>query len=197
MQAVLNLVWDKLLPAMSAEPLPSDEANNQKLQAKLSTLTLPTQKGPESVKCADGIAGKRFAFPANDQKIDSLTLECNGPGGEVTLVGGFNGKPEQRIPCGTNEWKKCRLAFGSLAEQGAAVSGAWTAADTYTAKICLNETPYIVTAKLTFADGKLRFELFLERVVSSREERSARGRGEVAGTIKESLLHVGRLTSDF
>ena len=157
MQAVLNLVWDKLLPAMSAEPLPADEATNQKLQAKLSGLVLLTQKGLESVKAPDGVSGKRYVFTANDQKIDSLTLECKAAGDEVTLVGGFNGKPEQRIPCGNQEWKKCRLAFGALPEQGVAVSGAWTAADTYTAKICLNETPYIVTAKLKFADGKLRF----------------------------------------
>ncbi len=156
MQGVLNLVWDKLLPAMTAEPLPADDATNEKLQAKLSKLTLPTPKGQAEAKTPDGIAGKTYHFPANDQKIEALTLESSGTG-DVTLVGRFNGKPDQRIPCGNNEWKRCRVAFGSLPEQSAAVSGAWTAPDTYTAKICFNETPYTVTATLKFADGKLRF----------------------------------------
>ena len=86
-------------------------------------------------------------------------LEAFGAvGSPVTLVGRFNGRPEQRIVCGYDEWKKCRLAFGALPEQAAAVSGAWTADSTYTAKICLCETPFIMTAKLEFVDGKLKFE---------------------------------------
>jgi CubicO group peptidase (beta-lactamase class C family) len=156
MPAVLNLIWDKLLPAMIAGPLPADDANNQKLTEKLSKLTLPTQKGLADAKAPDGIAGKTYHFPANDQKIEALTLESNGRN-EVTLVGRFNGKPDQRITCGNNEWKRCRVAFGSLPEQAAAVTGAWTAPDTYTAKICFNETPYVVTTTLKFAEGKLRF----------------------------------------
>ena len=76
----------------------------------------------------------------------------------ATLVGRFNGKPEQRIPCGHNEWKKSRLALGTLPEQAAAVSGAWTADNVYTAKICFYETPFIVTVRLDFSDGKLVFE---------------------------------------
>jgi hypothetical protein len=76
----------------------------------------------------------------------------------VTLVGRFIGRPEQKIVCGNDEWKKCRLAFGAFPEQAAAVCGAWTGDNTYTAKICLNETPFIITARLEFADGKLKYE---------------------------------------
>ena len=154
LQGVLNLVWDKLLPAMGAGPLPDNEQAGQELKARLSKLVLPTPKGKDQVASAD--AGKTFTFPANDQKIDALRLECNSADGETTLVGRFNGKAEQRIPCGANEWKKCRLAFGAQPEQAAAVSGAWTDPATYTAKICFYETPFTVTAKLMFADGKLR-----------------------------------------
>ncbi|CAN5501650.1 hypothetical protein BH10PLA2_BH10PLA2_02810 [soil metagenome] len=157
MQAVLNLIWDKLLPAMSAEPLPADEASDKKLQAKLSKLALPTVKGLADFQLPEQIARRRYSFPANDQKLEALTLECNESGENVTLVCRFNGKPAQRIPCGMRTWKKCRLAFGPLPEQSAAVSGAWTAPDTYTAKFCFNETPYIVTATLKFGEGKLRF----------------------------------------
>ncbi len=155
LQGVLNLVWDKLLPAMSAGPLPTDEQADQALKARLSKLMLPTPKGKTQVASAE--FGKTFTFPTNDQKIDTLRLEFNSVNGETILIGRFNGKAEQRIPCGANEWKKCRLAFAALPEQAAAVSGAWTEPDTYTAKICFFETPFTMAAKLKFADGKLHF----------------------------------------
>ena len=160
MQAVLNLVWDKLLPAMKTVPPSDDGDGNQKLllQAKLTSLMLPTQKGSATVHIPSDAAGKTYNFKPNDQKVEALALEFSGSGGEATLVGRFNGKAEQRIPCGNNEWKKTRLAFGPLPEQAAAVSGAWTADNIYTAKICFYETPFVVTVRLDFSDGKLSFE---------------------------------------
>ncbi len=95
---------------------------------------------------------------ANDQKLETLGFEFKSSGDETTLVAKFSGKAEQRIPCGHNEWKKCRLAFGTRPEQAAAVSGAWTADNTYTAKICFYETPFAVAVKMDFSDGHLMFE---------------------------------------
>ena len=160
-----------------AGPLPADDANNAKLNEKLGKPTRSVRRIGRG-EGADGIAGKTYQFPANDQKIEALTLESSGQGGEVTLVCRFNGKPDQRIPCGNNEWKRCRVAFGNLPEQAAAVSGAWTNPDTYTAKICFNETPYLVTATLKFAEGKLRFNSAWN--VSFRAARN----GELIGEVK-------------
>ena len=159
MQAVLNLIWDKLLPAMSAQPLATDDRGAKELQVKLAGLKLPTQNGSVApVQIRSDVAGKTYTFKENDQKVDALALEFNGVDGEATLVGRFNGKAEQRIPCGHNAWKKSRLALGALPEQAAAVSGAWTADNVYTAKICFYETPFVVSVRLDFSDGKLRFE---------------------------------------
>jgi hypothetical protein len=76
----------------------------------------------------------------------------------VTLVGKFNGGAEQRIACGHGEWTKGRVAFGTFPEQPAAVSGAWTGPDTYTAKICFCETPYVITVGLDFSSDRLRLD---------------------------------------
>jgi CubicO group peptidase (beta-lactamase class C family) len=158
MQAVLNLVWDHLLPAMKSGTLPADGESHKKLQAKLASLTIPTPKGSTSARIPKDAAGKTFLFPANDQKVEAIGLEFGAGGDGVTLVGRFNGGEEQRIPCGNGEWKKGRFAFGRTAPQPAAASGAWTADDTYTAKVCFNETPYIVTVRLDFSGGKLRLD---------------------------------------
>ena len=45
MQAVLNLVWDKLLPAMKPAPLAADDEARKKLEQTLAGLSLRPQEG--------------------------------------------------------------------------------------------------------------------------------------------------------
>ena len=156
MQAVLNLVWDKLLPAMQPKKLPADKSAQQQLATTLSHLSLRTATGAATPPMAAKVAGKKFVFPANEQKLESLALQSSTTGGTTLLVR-INGK-DQRIDCGSGEWKKGRLAYGTFPERAVAVSGAWSADDTYTSKICFNETPYMLTVKLHFADGQLTYE---------------------------------------
>jgi CubicO group peptidase (beta-lactamase class C family) len=158
MQAVLDLVWDDLLPAMKAQSLPADDEGDKKLHARLAGLAMPTPKGLASARIPKEIAGKAFTFPSNDQKVEAIGLEFGSGGDGVTLLGKFGDAGEQRIPCGDGEWKKGRVAFGRMALQPAAVSGAWTGNDTYTAKVCFYETPFTVTLRLDFSEGKLRLD---------------------------------------
>jgi CubicO group peptidase (beta-lactamase class C family) len=158
MQAVLNLVWDKLLPAFASGPVPADEKSNQQLQARLTGLMLPTVKGSDAAQISEDVSGKIYAFPANDQKIEALGVEFSGNHGDVTLVCKSNGGAAQRIACGSKDWRKGRLAFGTRPEQPAAACGAWTGDNVYTAKVCFYETPYIVTLRMDFAEHRLRLD---------------------------------------
>ncbi len=153
MQAVLNLVWDELLPALKSSPMAADDAAREKLRSRLAGLTLRPQEGSGS---PSPMANKKYGFPANDRKIESIALESDGKGG--TLVLKINGA-EQRIACGSGTWKKGRVAFGpQLPEQPAAVSGAWTGDDTFKAKVCFYETPFIVSLSLKFSGDGLLFD---------------------------------------
>lgn len=152
MQSVLNLVWDKLLPALNPSPLPADNASHQRLIDALKKLTLRMPKGDAS---PPPVAGKKFAFASNDRKLESVTLETGGADGDVTLVVGTNGT-DQRIGCGRGSWRRGQVAWGRLSEQPAATCGAWTADDTYTAKFCFVETPFTTTLRLKFTDDELR-----------------------------------------
>jgi CubicO group peptidase (beta-lactamase class C family) len=151
MQAVLNLVWDKLLPAIKSSPQAPDEAAESKLDRTLKSLTLCPPKG-----CASpaNVSGKKYVFPANGRKLEAITLQSDGKDGAVTLVTRFDGV-EQRIACGRGAWQKGRAAWGPLAQQPAAASGAWTADNTFTAKLCFYETPFIVTIRLQFSGQEL------------------------------------------
>jgi CubicO group peptidase (beta-lactamase class C family) len=152
MQAVLNLVWDKLLPGLTSGTLPADDAAHAKLGERLKGLALRMPEG--SARPAKATA-KTFTFPVNDRKLESISL-VEADGG-VTLVAKVNGA-EQKVSCGRGSWTKGRAAWGPQSEQPVAAAGAWTADDTFTAKLCFTETPFVHTIRLKFAGDEVKFE---------------------------------------
>ena len=152
MQSVLNLVWDKLLPAMNSSALPTDDQARQKLKDTLRGLSL---RPPEGSASPAEIFGKTYVFPANERKLESITLENDGKDGRVTIVAQFDGAG-QRIVCGHDTWEKGQVTWGSLPQQPAAASGAWITDNTFTAKLCFYETPFIITVNLTFSGDEVR-----------------------------------------
>jgi CubicO group peptidase (beta-lactamase class C family) len=153
MQAVMNLVWERLLPAMKAGALPADASAARELEQTLAKLEVRTQSGDQSSPAAAKVAGKRFVFPANDQKIESIALE-SGSDGAATLVVTRDGT-EQRVAVGRGAWAKGRLAYGNWPEQPIAASGAWTSPDTYRAKVVFYEEPFVLTVDLHFAGDRV------------------------------------------
>jgi CubicO group peptidase (beta-lactamase class C family) len=155
MQAVLNLVWEKLLPALqSSTPLAADDAAREKLDKTLKGLTL---RPVEGAGVAAKASSKSFVFEKNDRKLETISLESDGKDGTVTLAARVNGV-EQRIVCGRGKWQKGRAAWGALAEQPAAASGAWTEDGTFTAKLCFYETPFLVTIHLKVSGDEVRYK---------------------------------------
>jgi CubicO group peptidase (beta-lactamase class C family) len=152
MQAVLNLVWNELLPALQPAPLAPDEAGQGRLEQKLKNLSL---RLPEGTGSPAQVAGRRYVFAANERKLEALTLENDGNNKVVTLVVRCAGV-ERRIACGCGTWQKGRMAWGQLPEQPVAAGGAWTAADTFTAQLCFYETPFVVTIRLQFSGRELQ-----------------------------------------
>jgi CubicO group peptidase (beta-lactamase class C family) len=152
MPAVLNLVWDKLLPAFHSSPLPADEESTKKLNSTFAHLSI---RRPEGHATPAQVAGKKFVFPTNNRKLEWLRLETGDDA--VTLVTRIDGT-ERRIVCGRDGWKKGRASWGQQADQPAAACGAWTADDTFTAKVCFFETPFSVTLQLKFTGDEVRVE---------------------------------------
>ncbi len=147
MQAVLNLVWDRLLPAMQPKRLSADKPAQQQLTARLAGLSLPPAKGSATSATAARVADKKFVFPANEQKLESLTLESGANG--TTLVLRFDGR-EQRVACGAGVWTKGRVQYGTFPDRSVAASGAWADGDSFTARLCFNELTSLLTLKLHF-----------------------------------------------
>lgn len=154
MQLVLNLVWDKLLPALKSAPLPSADEAQKNLESMLKGLTLPTQTGSASPAIT---SSKRFVFPANPRKFESITLAPTDGGKGMTISAKINGI-ETKIECGNGTWTKGKFAVIAGPEQPAAATGAWTGDDTYTVKICFYETPFTATLRLKIEGDELQME---------------------------------------
>jgi hypothetical protein len=153
MQAVMNLVWEHLLPAMkAAAPLPADAPVQDRLSKRLASLSLPPQPGRPTAAVARQVSGQLYELPKNDDGIEAIGLET-GP--QTTLVVRSSGR-ESRVPVGHGEWRRGGLWLGSGGvEQKVAATGAWTADDTYAVKACLYETPFCRTLSLWFTGRAL------------------------------------------
>jgi CubicO group peptidase (beta-lactamase class C family) len=154
MQAVLNVIWDKLLPAFHSEQRPADPEAQKKLADKLAGMKVRLLAGAGSPGPAADQSGKRFTLPANDEKLEAVVLEFGGDSGAATLVLRRDGV-ENRIACGANAWTKGRLVLGAMPEQPVAACGAWIADGTYAAKICFCESTTSVTITLRFSGDQV------------------------------------------
>jgi len=151
MQAVLNLVWNKLLPAFKPTPHDANEEAHKKLTARLKGLSI---RMPEAKGTGAKVAGKKFIFPANDSKLESIELAADDKDHLTVLTIQQDGK-SQKLQCGGNAWHKGSAGWGRLTEQPAASCGAWTSDDTFTARICFYETPFIVTVRLKVTGNEI------------------------------------------
>ncbi|MFO0906431.1 MAG: serine hydrolase [Pirellulales bacterium] len=153
MQGVLNLVWDKLLPAFHEKPLATDSAARAALTQKLKSLTV---RLPVSSGAAHPHARKKIVFPANDLKLEQLSLELNQETGRETLVIRAAGV-EQRIELGRDAWVNGQTAWGYLPRQAVGAAGGWQDG-VFTAKLVFYETPFIATVRLQFSNDGAKYE---------------------------------------
>ncbi len=154
--SVLNLAWERIVPAFNDGPLAADPENDQKLVRKLASLSLPTQPGQPGSPIASRVAGKRYVFPENAQQIESIELEASA-GTEVAIRARVAGSDE-RVVFGRGSWVKGALATGGGDPVPIAACGAWSSDDTYTATVCRYQTPYLTTYDLRFSGDSLILE---------------------------------------
>jgi len=162
MQAVLNVIWDKLLPAMQRQALPADAAGAQQLKDRLARLEVRHAQGSATSPLAGKLLNHKFGFPANDQTIESLTLASSDSGKTLTFTARLDGK-EAKIPCGYQEWKRARapLLGGRLAQfpdEPTAGTFAWAGDDACVIKLCAYETPFQTTFTLKFEGDQVTLD---------------------------------------
>jgi CubicO group peptidase (beta-lactamase class C family) len=153
MQAVLNLVWNKLLPALQTSALSEDSESLAKLQTRLKSLSLQPAEG--TVKNVN-VPAKRFVFPTNDLKLESIALKADESTKATTILARINGA-DREVNCSNGKWQNGQFSWGaSILAQPTAASGGWVADDHFIARFCFYETPFIVTLNLKFVGDELQ-----------------------------------------
>lgn len=155
--ALMNLIWQHFLPAFQPAALPADPVAHEQLTAKLARLVLPTPiQASDAPDAHAAFAGQRYVFEPNEEAVESLSV-APAPDGSTTLHLRYHGK-DQTIVCQPGTWQKAPFSYKTWPEEPYAVSGAWTAADTCTLKLCAYESVYIHTVRLKFSADEVRYE---------------------------------------
>jgi Beta-lactamase len=155
MQSVLNVIWDKLFPALqSAQALPPNPDGDQQLRNQLAHLQVDPAKGSATSPQAAKILNRKYVMSDNDLKLENLTLSPTDAGKTLAFTLQINGQ-EIAIPCGYNKWKKGRSSLflgkqNQFPSELAAGTFAWSGDDTCTLKLCTFETPYQTLITLKF-----------------------------------------------
>jgi CubicO group peptidase (beta-lactamase class C family) len=152
MQAVLDLVWQHLLPAFEPAQLPVNPVAAQRLSHTLGQLALPPITGQASSPVAAQVTGKTYVFPPNDGQVETMLFNFE-PQGCAFMVRDDRG--EHQIDCGANTWRLGRTTLDMHGPQPVAASGAWLADDTYVMRLCYYETPYSATLTWRFVEDRI------------------------------------------
>jgi hypothetical protein len=156
MQAVLNVIWDELLPHLETGALPANPEAARQLADRLAHLEVAPAQGSATAPLAAKVLNRKYEFPANEQRLESVELASADAGKSVILTLRVADQ-DVAIPCGYREWKKGRAPFvaGKLArfpDEPTAGTFAWSGDDTCALKLCAFETPYHRMLTLKF-DG--------------------------------------------
>ncbi|MBK8027058.1 MAG: beta-lactamase family protein [Chloroflexi bacterium] len=176
---LLDLVWDRLLPAMEPDPRPADEPALAALSEKLSTLSLPLASGEAESPVAPQALARTYRLDENPLGIATLALDAS-PTGWVVRVTTRAG--EESFSCGYGVWERGETTlfnnphwFADVTSRIAA-SGAWTANDTFTLIVRLYETPVFRTLVFIIVEDEVLLEVRVNVTLESPEPLLLTGR---------------------
>lgn len=159
MAAVMDTVWQYLIPALSPRRLAANPVALAALKTKLSSLRLPVQTGANSSVKAGNFAGKLYKFAKNDQGLNSAQIDLQNGQVSLTLQ---DEDGSHTIDCGFGKWIRGRTGYKKhissvmdVPEQGIAASCGWTEDNVLTAQLCFDQTPYTLHTRFKFSGDKL------------------------------------------
>ncbi|HYF66161.1 MAG TPA: serine hydrolase, partial [Herpetosiphonaceae bacterium] len=153
MQAVLNLAWDILLPAMGPDALPENPDAHERLLGKLRELNLPVIAGRHSSPLTGQVSGREYRFEPNPLGVESMRLDFDGSGSTWTVR---DGRGEHQIAAGHGEERRGTTTIDPNGPARIAATGAWISDDTYVVKGYFYESPFNSTITWRFAGDELR-----------------------------------------
>lgn len=158
MQAVMNLVWDKLLPAIGQDQLPANEVSDKKLARILKGLKLTPPQGQGISPLAAGLSRKTYTFEHNYETLQALSFDFEAGQMVYQLLGGGKRRGKQTLRFGNSTWVEGTSTLGAPGPRSVAASGVWKAEDTFELTLCQYETPFIATITCRFEQDQLFYD---------------------------------------
>jgi CubicO group peptidase (beta-lactamase class C family) len=158
MQAVMNLVWDKLLPGMQPHALGENVAAQRALKGKLASLVVRVAPGQATSPIASKVSGRWYQLPENDRGMRAVSLDFTGaPTLHVRSASG-----ESSTPIGIGVWSTSKgwtngidHLLSATPPVTVAASGGWSADSVFTVKLVAPETPFYSTMSFRFDGDRL------------------------------------------
>jgi hypothetical protein len=160
MQAILNVLWEKLLPAIGKNLLSSDEATVKNLARTLKSLTIRPPQGAATSPKAVYLSGRSYTFEPNYETLRSLCFDFGNDACTLTyhLLGGGKRRGKHRLTFGYGTWQEGVAFLGASTPQRVVASGVWTTQDIFMMTLCQYETPFILTIACRFEGYKLFYD---------------------------------------
>jgi len=161
MQAVLDVVWDRLLPAMHPAALPADPPAEAALRQRLQGLSLPAPEARPVSPLAAQVSGRTYDMAESELKIRTVRLDFTSQGGRLTVRQGANDHS-----AGFNYSGYCFGESGLFAEPGhgasvarlVAAQAAWVKEHTLRLTLRQCTAPFVFTFDFTFEADALTME---------------------------------------
>ncbi len=157
MQTTLNVIWDDLLPAFQPAALAEDGAAQAALAEKAAGLAFAPQAGAPGSRTAVDVTGRQYSFESNRINLKTMVFDFDARGFRLKVEDN-HGSHEMQGKYG--DWQFGNSSWTESGDvQRVAVSGGWTAEDTFTVQSCSYETPFFYTMTFRFNGEQLFFKL--------------------------------------
>jgi CubicO group peptidase (beta-lactamase class C family) len=156
MQAVLNKVWDILLPAMEDAPLSSNAADSEALHKKLSSLScVPDAAAVQNPHLEGLINNKTYVIEENQVKVSSIAFEFNN---DEIIFKTVQDNNALKLSCGRSRQLEGSLPLFPESSRVMA-SATWIDEATLLMNCRFIETPFAYTVKYVFDEDNLDISL--------------------------------------
>jgi len=155
MQAVLNCVWEHLLPAMQATALPENPKAGAELEQRTAGLALPVLRSRQRPPLAAQVSGRTFVFDANQQQARTVRYDFSDD--RCTLIFG-NRHGTHTLVCGDGIWLDGQTGYHDGVSRPVSATGAWIDEHTFELRLRYLGTPFGFTITSTFDGRQVAFD---------------------------------------
>jgi CubicO group peptidase (beta-lactamase class C family) len=156
MQAVLDKVWQHLLPAMEPKTLPADAKGHGALSEKLAALSLPLPEGQPSSSTMGQWSGKTYRLEPNFLKLDSITIEFGDHRSRLILR---DERGDHPIQVGYDAWQHGTTHFRGYADEPVSAAGAWPSENCFEIRLCYTHSFFCPVFRFRFRTADLQIEV--------------------------------------